>query len=375
MLVLLAMICALGHAAPPGADVLPPSGGRVSPPAAATPAAATPAAAPEESAPEESAAGEDLARGYHRREEVDAAGAALAARWPGRVRVERVGNTAQGRPILGYRVRDPGAPVGRKLLVFANIHALEWISTEVALALLEDVARRPPPGVEVLVIPMLNVDGRLQVEADLGAGRTRAYRRANAQGVDLNRDFAVNRDAPAIWRHLIPGYYAVPPQPLSEPEARAIDRLAAQGWDAAVSLHAFGGYAFLPWAGRWQRAPDWPALHALGLALQRGQGAGAYKTMQLSRWAFFFRGQGMEIDHLYGRYGIPSVLMELTRSGIERPADLHIPFRWYNPRRPARHVALGTGALHALAWDMSWALGTGQPEPWHGLSVPPADAP
>ncbi|NOY27079.1 MAG: hypothetical protein GXP62_14515 [Oligoflexia bacterium] len=134
-----------------------------------------------------------------------------------------------------------------------------------------------------------------------------------------------------------------------------------------MSLHAFGGYHFLPWTGVFARAPDWPKLLALGTAMQAGQGAGAYKPMQLSRWAFFFRGQGMEIEHLYGRYGIPSVLVELTRSGIEKPADLKTPFRWYNPRRPPRHLGLGVGALHAVAWDMAWAVRTGQAEPWAGI--------
>lgn len=309
----------------------------------------------------------EAAEPYHLEAEVLAAAAALVERWPGRVTPERVGRSSQGRSIWGFRVSDPGVPVQRKLLVFANIHAMEWISTEVALAFLEELAASPPPGVEVMVLPMLNVDGRQRVEGDLFAGEER-FRRSNARGVDLNRNFAVHTEPRAVWRHILPGRYQVPPEPLSEPEAQAIDRLGAQGWDAAVSLHAFGGFHYLPWAGDWQRAPDWPALHALGLLMQSGQGAGAYKPMQLSRWGFFFRGHGMEIDHLYGRYGIPSVLVELTRSGIERPADLSTPFRMYNPRRPARHVELGVGALRAVAWEMSQSVQTGQPLPWFDLS-------
>ncbi|NOY27080.1 MAG: hypothetical protein GXP62_14520 [Oligoflexia bacterium] len=159
----------------------------------------------------------DRAEPYHLRSELLAETMALVQRYPGRVHPERVGRTSQGRSIWGYRVSDPGTPTTRKFLVFANIHALEWISTEVALAFLEDIARRPPPGVEILVIPILNVDGRLRAEADLVAGDDRAYRRANARGVDLNRDFAVHTDSHAIWRKLIPGYYRMPAKPLSEP--------------------------------------------------------------------------------------------------------------------------------------------------------------
>ena len=64
------------------------------------------------------------------------------------------------------------------------------------------------------------------------------------------------------------------------------------------------------------------------------------------------RGLGMEVDHVYGEFGIPAFLVETTRSGITRPADLHTYFRWYNPREPARHVRAGVGMLHA------WAIAT-----------------
>ncbi len=308
--------------------------------------------------------GAELSAGYLRAEEVQARAQDLAERLPGRVQALALGESVESRPITAYRVADPGTPVRRSMLVFAGIHALEWISTEVALAFLDEVARRPPPGVELVVLPLLNVDGRARVEGDLDQGRLDRYRRANAHGVDLNRNFAVHTEPRAIWRHLLPAWYRVPETPLSEPEARIIDQLGARGFDVAVSLHAFGGYHFLPWAGRSSRPPGWPALWALGQTLERGQGRGAYRAMQLSRWAFFFRGHGMEIDHLYGQYGIPAVLIELTRSGVRGPADLETPFRWYNPRDPARHRALGVQALLAVARRMAWELRTGEAPAW-----------
>lgn len=340
---------------------------------AASPAAAAPPAddflteATRQSAlsPEEAAwRASETAEPYVLRAEALARALDLVQRYPGRVVPERIGRTVQGRSIWGFRVADPSVPVQRSMLVFASIHALEWISTEVALAFLEQSAERPPPGVELFIVPILNVDGRARAERDMLEGDRRAYRRANGNGVDLNRNFSVHTEPRAIWRHVIPGYYSMPETPLSEPEAQAIDRLGQRGFDVAVSLHAFGGYHFLPWTGAWKRAEDWPALLALGTAMQDGQGRGAYRPMQLSRWAFFFRGHGMEIDHLYGTYGTPSVLVELTRSGLARPADLKTPFRWYNPRDPQRHRDLGTDALRAVAWEMAWALRTGQETAW-----------
>lgn len=315
--------------------------------------------------PEEAAYREtSTAEPYALRAEVLGRTLELVQRYPGRVMPERLGRTVQGRSIWGFRVRDPSVPVQRTMLVFASIHALEWISTEVALAFLEQSAERPLPGVELMIVPILNVDGRARSEEDLLEGRTRAYRRANANGVDLNRNFSVHTEPRAIWRHVVPGYYETAQTPLSEPEAQVIDALGQRGFDVAVSLHAFGGFHFLPWAGSWQRPADWPALLALGTAMQDGQGRGAYRPMQLSRFLFFFRGHGMEVDHLYGQYGIPSVLVELTRSGVGRPGDLKTPFRWYNPRQPERHRELGVDALRSVAWDMAWALRTDGTTAW-----------
>ncbi len=269
-----------------------------------------------------------------------------------------MGRTVQGWPIWAFRVREPGTETRRRALIFAGIHALEWVGVEVATELLLEVARQPIRGVEVTVIPVLNIDGHRKVEADLLAGRD-AWRRRNAAGVDLNRDFAINRDAEAVWRHVLPRRYRTSPAPLSQPESRAIDALAdAERFDVAVSLHAFGGFIYTPWAGHWRRPPDHRELTALGRVMAGGQGAHAYRVRQLSRWGFFFRGHGMEVDHLYGRYGTRSFLMELTRTGIEplRLDTWKSPFRRYNPRDPRRHVALGVGALRALLSHLSGRL-------------------
>lgn len=296
---------------------------------------------------------------YHFAVEVYQDIAAVVAERPGVVRPFLVGRSVQDRPIWGFRVSDPARPPTRKILVFANMHALEWVPTEDALAYLLDAARQPPPGVELTIIPILNPDGRAKVEADLRAGRN-VYRRGNgavdAAGepdpVDLNRDFGVNVAPRAVWRAIIPRRYGHSAEPLSQPESRAIDALAAaERYDVAVSLHSFGGYFYYPWAGRWGRAPDWRTHHELGLRMQAAMGPHAYKPRQLSRWGFFFRAQGTELDHIYGRYGTLTFLIETTRSGLSplRPGEWKNHFRWYNPRDPAPHVDGGVRMLRALA--------------------------
>lgn len=287
--------------------------------------------------------------GYHWLEEVHAELGAQVQRRPHMVQPFLAGRSVESRPIWGYRIHDPGHPVTHRVLIFGGIHAMEWISTEVVLGTALAFVERPVPGVELVVVPVLNPDGRRLVELDLVAGENK-FRRTNRNRVDLNRDFAVHHESTSFWRYILPGYHSASPAPLSQPESQAIDRLAGLGhYDLAVSLHSFGGFLYLPWSGNWERPDDWPALRELGFAMAGGMGAYAYRVRQLSRWGFFFRAQGSELDHLYGAHGIPSVLVECSRTGLSpfRPGEWTSYFRRYNPADPSRHVREVSGALRA----------------------------
>jgi hypothetical protein len=276
--------------------------------------------------------------------------AAAIAAHPGVVEPEVIGTSLGERPIWAFHVVAPGAVVERDVLVFAGIHALEWISTEVATDLLLELIDAPAVGVRVTVVPLLNVDGRVRVQRDLDAGRNR-YRRGNRAGVDLNRDFAVNREVEPVWAGVIPAYYATSPGPLSQPESRAIAELAdREGYDRSASLHAFGGFFYTPWSGRFSRPEDHAEHHRLGREMEAAQGAHPYRTRQLSRWGFFFRARGSELDHMYGEAGATSFLVELTRSGMEpfHPWTWKNYFRRYNPADPRPHEARGLEAMRAL---------------------------
>jgi hypothetical protein len=296
---------------------------------------------------------EPSADGYHRLEEIHAQLGAWVQRRPHMVRPFMAGRTVKSRPIWGYRIADPSQPITHRVLVFGGIHAIEWIASEATLGFALDFIDQPVPGVELVVIPVLNVDGRRRVERDLEVGEN-TFRRANFNGVDLNRDFAIHHEATSFWRHILPGFHASSPEALSQPESQAIDRLAGLGhYDLAVSLHSFGGFHYLPWSGHWDRTEDWPQLRALGYAMAGGMGAYAYRVRQLSRWGFFFRAQGSEIDHLYGAHGIPAVLIECGRTGLSpfRPGEWTSYFWRYNPHRREHHVdqiarALRAGVLH-----------------------------
>ena len=298
------------------------------------------------------------AEGYHLTAQLHQRIADVIRAHPGRVSAERYGLSVEGRRLWAVRVRDPGVETRHRLLVTAQLHALEWLGSEVALALIEALGARPASGVELIIVPVANPDGRANVEADLLAGDDRTYRRGNANQVDLNRDFAVNRDAEVIWAKLpyTRRFYQTSPAPLSQPETQALDALAeAAGVNVSVSLHAFGGYIYLPWAGQRAQHPDHDRLMALGEVMAQGQ-ARPYRVMQLCRWIFFFRALGTELDHMSGRLGASSFLIELGHSGVRplAPDTWRDPFRWYNPEDPTPHIEDGLGAVLALARHLAY---------------------
>lgn len=277
---------------------------------------------------------------------------------PGWVRPELVGRSAQKRPIWGFRVGSPAEQPARQVLVISQLHALEWIGPEVSLALLEQLAAERTEGVEVFLVPIVNPDGRWLAEQDLLNEAHRSYRRANANGVDLNRDFAVNREPDTIWARApyTRRYFSSSPGPLSQPETQALDALMArEHFDAGVDLHSYGGFIEVPWAGTWDRSPEYAAMAARGQRMAEAQPGRAYRVIQLSHFIFFFRGLGMSIDHMHGEYGMEAYLIELTKTGLSlrEPSSVRDWFRWYNPVDKTPHVEAGVAAVMQLIRELS----------------------
>jgi N-acetylmuramoyl-L-alanine amidase len=117
---------------------------------------------------------------------------------------ERLGSSAEGRPIDVVRLGSPKAPV--KILVVGVIHGSEQAGRQVTRRLR---AVRPPRGVELWIVDDVNPDG------------SAAGTRQNANGVDLNRNF------PHRWQAQgkpFDTYYSGS-GPLSEPESRIASEL------------------------------------------------------------------------------------------------------------------------------------------------------
>ncbi len=157
---------------------------------------------------------------------------ALRDRGDPRIRVTEFGTSVEGRVLPLVVVADPPAPGPvrddrPRVLVMANIHAGEVEGKEACLRLLARVARGEAPwpvkDAVFLCAPVYNADGNERlgpVNRPGQNGPALAGQRANANGLDLNRDYLK----------------------CEAPETRALARLV-RDWDphVVVDLHTTNG--------------------------------------------------------------------------------------------------------------------------------------
>jgi protein MpaA len=126
-------------------------------------------------------------------------------------RTEIVGESVRGREIIAL-VRPASAAPSVSVLVVGGLHANELTSTPVVRHM---VTAGIPDRVELWLVPESNPDG------------TAVGTRCNANGVDLNRNFAWD------WEASDGG-----PGPLSEPEAQVLaDLVTGNPWDLVAWVH------------------------------------------------------------------------------------------------------------------------------------------
>ena len=191
---------------------------------------------------------------------------ALAAAYPDLISVFSIGQSVEGRELLAF---DFGRGK-RQIVLCSTMHACENIATNVLMYMVDQYCqgyeedgsygglsyREILDRVTFRVVPMVNPDGVELAQNGLsavGAEAADALRamgygdyydfsgwKANVRGVDINRNFShgwgerdgVTGPAPAYW---------CGPEPLSEPESRAMQQLLdATDYDMLISLHIRG---------------------------------------------------------------------------------------------------------------------------------------
>jgi len=160
-----------------------------------------------------------------------------------------IGTSAGGRAIVAYHFGPKDAL--KEVVFVGGIHGGYSPNTSMVsydlMAYLEQSGGVIPDNVKVTVIPVLNPDGLQEIvgtterfaSSDIPSG-DRTEGRFNANGVDLNRNFACDWQANAIWQtKAVSGGSAA----FSEPEAKAIQSYVAAHTPAAVVVYysAAGG--------------------------------------------------------------------------------------------------------------------------------------
>ncbi len=247
---------------------------------------------------------------------------------------EEYGRSVEDEPL--WRVTS-GAPRGAPtILVVGGLHAMEHVGTLAALTLAERVAAGAASpawrGRRLVVAPLANPDGFRAVQRARAAG-SRRFMRANARGVDLNRNFAAHWNDSHWLTRALPRVFAPGAGPLSEPETAALDALAAaERPSVVISLHAFGEWIYLPWAGSRASPPEQGAMLALAGAATARQ-ARPYKIAPLGQRSRLFVAHGAEIDHFHERFGAWTFLFEIGAGPrAADPGSWFDPYRWYTPR-------------------------------------------
>jgi len=293
----------------------------------------------------------------------------LVRRHPRRIRVEEIGRSREGRPIRAFRLAGDGPAPGPRLLVTAQIHAVEYVGSyvarRVARLLAESHGRDAEAtalldAAEVVVVPLLNPDGAERIWR--ARGRTRlGWARFTQAGVDPNRNFpfvpVAGRNAWNSGRDAPGSAYYRGPHPLSEPECRALAGFARrERFCGAVNFHCFGCVVYLPEVlgvdgKKAQRALD--TFHGPFQSRQRR----AYRPVPERSAAIV--GQ-LDPFLLYG-LGTPSVTIEVGRPGCHLlwPRHSFHVFSIANPPDPDRWAENDAAAtVHALAELLARTEGT-----------------
>lgn len=276
-----------------------------------------------------------------------------------RAEVITLGHSVEGRPIRAARVprlsdsQDPA-----RVLVTANIHGVEYVGTRVAMGFLAALLG-PDPALEALrqraevwVLPSLNPDAYARTWARQGRGTLQELR-ANAHGVDLNRNFPL--PGPQPWYALSLGGWATgSPQPgnpfyrgeapLSEPETAALAKLLETvPFVASANLHSFMGTVF---HAHVQSRPHFAAYGKLCRAFRSGQKTIRYRPVG-SRMFDWFTGEQEDYQHhARDTWAICVEIFPFFASYRQHPRAPSTFWR-FNPRSPESWVANDVPGLAA----------------------------
>jgi hypothetical protein len=240
---------------------------------------------------------------------------AIAAAHPERIKVRRLGNTAQGRPLNALLAGNP-----RKRVVLVGAMHVSESGPELILPAFEGLVRDCPELLDeigIAALPCVTLDERARL---LESGIP-IYLRRNANRVDLNRNF------PAFWEEVGVSYGSRTddpgaetyrgPAPASEPETQVVVSLLREANPVAVfSFHSVGslcnaGFVFSKYAKTANDTKYTSACEETGLVYAKGMYGGEGAKVH---WVEGNGSAGSLATYAFKEFGAPAFDMELDRT-------------------------------------------------------------
>ncbi len=216
---------------------------------------------------------------YHNTDEVYTLLENYATSYPSISRLDTLGYTYEGRPIVAMRITDnPDINEGEPgVLVMGLHHAREWPTLEISLFFIDTLLRgygydalitNSINNLDIWIIPLVNPDGYnySRTVYSLWRKNRRYFPYWGTYGVDLNRNYGGSSDGSPYgeWCTVVGGTSNNPnnetycgPEVFSENEIRAVKSLLdSVDFVVSISYHTYAGAVLYPWGYTANSAPD-----------------------------------------------------------------------------------------------------------------------
>ncbi|MFG0243377.1 MAG: M14 family zinc carboxypeptidase [Phycisphaerales bacterium JB054] len=285
---------------------------------------------------------------------------------------EVLGQSVQGRDIIGLRITAPGDPSGRvQVAINGCQHAREWVSPTTVLFVVEqllngygndqqitDLMDR----IEFVVVPMVNPDGYEYTWTTYRLWRKNRRNNGNGTtGVDLNRNWGYQWGGSGSSGNSSSDIYRGP-SPFSEPETTIVSDhfLGLPRAAAHIDFHSFSQLILYPWGYTFNQLPEPTRTTFANLADDMSSAIegvhGAYYRPQPASDLYIADGIASDWSYSEGMWGFT----------IELRPDENSGFQFELP--PAQIIPTGEENLEALitlaefvAYPIRFAFPDGEP--------------
>lgn len=257
---------------------------------------------------------------YHPYSEIISFLNTMNATYPSLARLETIGNTVQGNPIVGIHISSGPMNNGTKkpLIVYNSLqHAREWISGGVTTYLIDqllsgygkvDSVTKMLSAVDFFIVPVVNVDGYLWTWETNGDRMWRKNRRPVGNGcfgIDINRNWDFQFRASSLSTACDETFAGT--IPFSEPENTAIGRfLKANPAVAYIDFHSYSQLLMWPWAYSPNPPPSNRHVVALGTKMAQVIKSVHGTTFEYGQlYQTIYPAYGSSIDYALGVTGVP----------------------------------------------------------------------